>query len=70
MRNENNKIQIPNVDKGYTERTADTLLALRQEDIICSMPAPVTGKHRFLPIMYLIFPEKAPGTALTKPTMI
>ncbi len=48
MRNENNKIQIPNVDKGYTERTADTLLALRQEDIILLNAGAGYGKTQIL----------------------
>ena len=70
MRNENNKIQIPNVDKGYTERTADTLLALRQEDIILLNAGAGYGKTQILANYVSHFSGKAPGTALTKPTMI
>lgn len=48
MRNENNKIQIPNVGKEYTERTADTLLASRQEDIILLNAGAGYGKTQIL----------------------
>ena len=48
MRNEINKIQIPNVDKGYTERTADMFLASRQEDLILLNAGAGYGKTQIL----------------------
>lgn len=48
MINKNNKIQIPNVDKGYTERTADVLLASLQEDIILLNAGAGYGKTQIL----------------------
>ncbi|MEH2942026.1 BTAD domain-containing putative transcriptional regulator [Lachnospiraceae bacterium KK002] len=48
MRNENSKIQIPNVDKGYTERTADTLLSSLQEHIILLNAGAGYGKTQIL----------------------
>lgn len=48
MRNDNNKIQTPNVDKGYTERTADTLLASLQENIILLNAGAGYGKTQIL----------------------
>lgn len=48
MRNENNKIQIPNIEKGYTARTADALLASRQEDIILLNAGAGYGKTQLL----------------------
>lgn len=48
IRNENNKIQTPNVDKGYTERTADTFLASLQEDIILLNAGAGYGKTQLL----------------------
>lgn len=48
MINKNNKIQIPNVDKGYTERTADALLASLQEDIVLLNAGAGYGKTQIL----------------------
>lgn len=48
MRNENSKIQIPNVDKGYTERTADTLLVSLESDIILLNAGTGYGKTQVL----------------------
>jgi len=48
MRNENNQIQIPNIERGYTERTADALLASRQEDIILLNAGAGYGKTQLL----------------------
>lgn len=48
MINENNKIQIPNVDKGYTKRTADVLLASLQEDIVLLNAGAGYGKTQIL----------------------
>lgn len=48
MINENNKIQIPNVDKGYTRRTADALLASLQEDIVLLNAGAGYGKTQIL----------------------
>lgn len=48
MKNENSKIQIPNVDKGYTERTADTLLSSLPEDIILLNAGAGFGKTQAL----------------------
>lgn len=59
MRNENNKIQIPNVDKGYTERTADTLLASLQEDIILLNAGSGYGKTQILANYVSHFPGKS-----------
>ena len=59
MRNENNKIQIPNVDKGYTERTADTLLASMQEDIILLNAGSGYGKTQILANYVSHFPGKS-----------
>ncbi len=57
--NENNKIQIPNVDKGYTERTADTLLASLQEDIVLLNAGAGYGKTQILANYVSHFPGKS-----------
>lgn len=48
MKNENSKIQIPNVDKGYTERTADALLSSLPENIILLNAGAGFGKTQAL----------------------
>lgn len=48
MKNENNKIQIPNVDKGYTMRTADTLLSSLREDLVVLNAGAGYGKTQVL----------------------
>lgn len=59
MRNENNKIQIPNVDKGYTERSADMLLASLQEDIVLLNAGAGYGKTQILANYVSHFPGKS-----------
>lgn len=48
MKNENSKIQIPNVDKGYTTRTADALLLAAQTDLILLNAGAGYGKTQAL----------------------
>ena len=48
MNNENSKIQIPNVDKGYSERAIDTLLSSLQADIILLNAGAGYGKTQVL----------------------
>lgn len=48
MKNENSKIQIPNVNRGYTERTADALLSSLQADIILINAGAGFGKTQAL----------------------
>lgn len=48
MRNENNKIQVPNVNKEYTRRFADDLLSTRKEDIILLNAGAGYGKTQAL----------------------
>lgn len=59
MRNENNQIQIPNVDKGYMKRTADMLLASRQEDMILLNAGAGYGKTQILANYVRHFPGKS-----------
>lgn len=59
MINKNNKIQIPNVDKGYTKRTADVLLASLQEDIILLNAGAGYGKTQILANYVSHFPGKS-----------
>ena len=46
--NENSKIQIPNVDRDYTERAIDSLLSSLQADIILLNAGDVYGKTQAL----------------------
>lgn len=48
MKNENSKIQIPNVDREYTERTADALLSSLKEDIVLLNAGAGFGKTQAL----------------------
>lgn len=59
VRNENNKIQTPNVGKGYTERTVDTLLASLQENIILLNAGAGYGKTQVLANYVSHFPGKS-----------
>lgn len=59
MRNESNKIQIPNVDKGYIKRSADELLASRQEGIILLNAGAGYGKTQILANYVSQFPGKS-----------
>ncbi len=59
MRNENSKIQIPNVDKEYTQRTADALLASLQADIILLNAGAGYGKTQALANYVRHFPGKS-----------
>lgn len=59
MRNENSKIQIPNVDNEYTERTADALLASLQADIILLNAGAGYGKTQALANYVRHFPGKS-----------
>ncbi|MCI8484938.1 MAG: hypothetical protein HFH41_11455 [Lachnospiraceae bacterium] len=59
MRNENSKIQIPNVDKGYTKRKADELLSSLQTDIILLNAGAGYGKTQLLAHYVRHFPGKS-----------
>ena len=59
IKNENNKIQIPNVDKGYTMRTADALLASLQEDLVLLNAGAGYGKTQILAYYVSHFPGKS-----------
>ncbi|MDE7435163.1 MAG: tetratricopeptide repeat protein [Lachnospiraceae bacterium] len=59
MRDENNKIQIPNVDRRYTQRTADTLLASLQADIILLNAGSGYGKTQVLANYVRLCPGKS-----------
>lgn len=48
MKNENNKIQVPNVNKDYTCRSADALLATQKEDIVLLNAGAGYGKTQAL----------------------
>lgn len=48
MKNENNKIQVPNVNKDYTCRSADALLSTRREDIVLLNAGAGYGKTQAL----------------------
>lgn len=48
MRNENNKIQVPNVDREYTRRSVDDLLSMCQEDIVLLNAGAGYGKTQAL----------------------
>lgn len=59
MRNENSKIQIPNVDRGYTKRTADALLSSLQENIILLNAGAGYGKTQMLASYIHSSPDKS-----------
>lgn len=59
IKNENNKIQIPNVDKGYTMRAADTLLASLQEDLVLLNAGAGYGKTQILANYVSRFPGRS-----------
>ncbi len=59
MKNENSKIQIPNVNRGYTERTADALLSSLQADIILLNAGAGYGKTQALANYVRNFPGKS-----------
>ena len=59
MKNENSKIQIPNVDRGYTKRTADALLSSLQTDIILLNAGAGFGKTQALANYVRNFPGKS-----------
>lgn len=59
MRNENSKIQIPNVDKGYTKRKADTLLSSLEANIILLNAGAGYGKTQALANYVRHCPEKS-----------
>lgn len=48
MKNENNKIQVPNVDRKYTRRLADDLLSSQQADVILLNAGAGYGKTQAL----------------------
>lgn len=48
MKNENNKIQVPNVDREYTRRAADDLLSSQQADVILLNAGAGYGKTQAL----------------------
>lgn len=48
MKNENNKIQVPNVDREYTRRLADDLLSSQQADVILLNAGAGYGKTQAL----------------------
>jgi len=48
MRNESSKIQIPNVDSGYTKRSADSLLSSLEADIVLLTAGAGYGKTQML----------------------
>ena len=48
MKNENNKIQVPNVDREYTRRLADDLLSSQQADLILLNAGAGYGKTQAL----------------------
>ncbi len=59
MRNDNSKIQIPNVDKGYTKRAADDLLASLRTDIVLLNAGAGYGKTQILANYVRQFPKKS-----------
>lgn len=59
MRNENSKIQIPNVDRGYTRRKADELLSSLEADIILLNAGAGYGKTQLLAHYVRHFPGKS-----------
>ena len=63
MRNDNSKIQIPNVDKGYIKRAADDLLISLRTDIVLLNAGAGYGKTQILANYVRQFPKKAPGIA-------
>lgn len=59
MKNENSKIQIPNVDRGYTKRTADALLSSLKTDIVLLNAGAGFGKTQALANYVRHFPGKS-----------
>jgi ATP/maltotriose-dependent transcriptional regulator MalT len=59
MKKENSKIQIPNVDKGYTERAADTFLSSSEAGIILLNAGAGYGKTQMLAHYIHHVPEKS-----------
>lgn len=59
MWNENNKIQIPNVGRGYTKRAADALLTSLQADIVLLNAGAGYGKTQALANYVRRFPDQS-----------
>ncbi len=59
MKNENSKIQIPNVDSGYTPRSADSLLSSTEADIVLLTAGAGYGKTQMLANYVHHFPGKS-----------
>lgn len=59
MWNENNKIQIPNVGRGYTKRAADALLTSLQTDIVLLNAGAGYGKTQALANYVRCFPDQS-----------